>query len=420
MELYTDMLLYIILISDVCVLSVVFFNKYTKKISPSALKTVFLIASFFLLFIYSAMRKDIGYDYLMYSQGFFRMGMSGFSEVGYNGWEWGFNILTKTIVFFTRDIHVYMAIITAICLAGPFYAIYRYSKKVWLSVLLYINLYFFYCTMNFLRQSIAISITLFAYTFLINRKFVRYVLLIIFAAAFHSTALIMLPVYFLVNFKPSPRVPLLYAYLILWTFISSNATLDLLTEYIGGEYRQSVFLTDGIAFVHIIIPTLIVGAGAFLLLKSIKLNNSININNNDSNSINNINNIPKEYKTVVMQTNLMYFSYFWLIVMLRHSVFERFSYYTYVFVILYIPEILAFIDETYKKSANKKFNILRKSGLSDGEKDVIIASYKKKRKVINFILIASVAVITISYNINGLLTGGRGVHGVYPYASWLK
>jgi hypothetical protein len=49
---------------------------------------------------------------------------------------------------------------------------------------------------------------------------------------FHYTVLIMIPVYFIVNFKPSPRIPLLYCFLVLWVFISSNPALDLLTEYL--------------------------------------------------------------------------------------------------------------------------------------------------------------------------------------------
>jgi len=396
------MLPYIILIATVCVLSLVCFNRFTKNYPPRVLKIIFLSASFLFLFIFSSLRVNIGFDYLQYSQGFFKMGIDGFSTVAYKDWEWGFNILTKIIVFFTRDIHVYMAVVSLICLAGPFYVIYRYSKKVWLSVVLYINLYFFYCTMNFLRQSIAISIALFAYSFLIDRKFWRFVLIILIAAVFHSTVLMMIPAYIMANFKPSLRIPLLYAYLILWVFISSNSTLDILTEYIHGEYRNSVFLTKGLDIIHTVIPTLIVGAGMCLMLKFIKPKN-----------------IADSDKSFVILTNLMYFSYFWIIVMLRHAIFERFSYYTYILVVLYVPEIIAFVDRKYRVYVNKEFNVISKSReISDVDQQAFVEYYRQNRKRLLLMITVTVIIITLSYNIFGLIAYERGAHGIYPYKSW--
>jgi len=398
------MLIYIILISTICIFSLICFNRFTKYHSPQVLKMSFLSTSFFFLFVCSALRMNIGYDYRMYVQGFELMGRDGFSTLTYLDWEWGFNIMTKLIYLITKDPHIYMAIIAAICLAGPYYVIYRYSKKIWLSVLLYINLYFFYCTMNFLRQSIAISIVLFAYTFLTKRKFWRFSLLILIAATFHTTVLIMIPAYFMTNFKPSLRIPLLYAYLVLWVFISSNATLDLLTEAIHSEYRNSVFLTLGLSFIHAIIPTMITGAGMFVMLRFVKPAN-----------------IADGEKPFVMQTNLMYFSYLWILIMLRHGIFERFSYYTYILVILYIPELIAFADEKYKDYVNKKFNAkLKNNALPEEEQKKIITYYKRTRKILNIALILLAIAIPLAYNLYGLTVYARGPHGIYPYQSWMN
>ena len=403
------MLPYIVLIATVCVLGLLCFNKLTKNHPPAALKIIYLSITFLFLFMYSVCRENIGYDYTMYVKGFSVMGNDGFSTLIYLDWEWGFTVLTKLVALFTQDVRIYMAVISVACLAGPFYLIYRYSQKVWLSVLLYVNLYFFYCTMNFLRQSIAISIVLFAYTFLVNRKFWKFALLILLATTFHATVLIMLPAYFMVNFKPSLRIPLLYAYLILWVFIASNATLDLITDYVHGEYRNSIFLTKGLDLIHTIIPTLFVGGGTFLVTKFIKPRN-----------------MADNEKIVVMQTNLMYFSYFWIAIMVRHAILERFSYYTYIFVILYIPELLVFADEKYKDYANRRFNAkIKENDLSETEQKGVIAYYKRTRRLFNIILVFLIVVITVSYNIYGLRSFPQfkgiygGVHGVYPYTSWI-
>ena len=395
---------YLLLIFFVCAFGAACFNAFTKNRSQRLPKTVFLSASFLALFACSALRHNIGYDYAMYAKGFALMRAEGFSNVAYLDWEWGFTILTKAIGLITGEVRIYMAAMALLCLAGPFCAILRHSKKAWLSVLLYINLYFFYCTMNFIRQSIAISIVMFAYTFMVERKFWRFLLLVLLASSFHLTALIMVPVYFVINFKPSPKVPLMYAYLVLWVFISSDSTLDLLTGIIHSEYRDSVFLKLGLGAIHAVFPTLVVASGMFLLFRFVQPKDIANFE-----------------KPVVMQTNLMYFSYLWILIMLKHAIFERFSYYSYVFVILYIPELIAFADQKYKHHANIKFNKnLISPGMPEALQNQIISGYRKKGQLFNAILIFLVLLLSFAYNIYGLSAYDRGPHGIYPYATWIN
>jgi hypothetical protein len=57
--------------------------------------------------------------------------------------------------------------------------------------------------MSGIRQCIALNIFLYSIQFIINGRFGRYVLLILIAASFHTSALILIPFYFIlkVNFK---------------------------------------------------------------------------------------------------------------------------------------------------------------------------------------------------------------------------
>jgi len=404
------MIEYIVLIAVVLILSLACFNKFTKK-RQRIFTAAYMCAVFSYMFAFSALRVDIGWDYTMYTRGFFQMARSGFETLEYQSWEYGFNLLTKIIAFFTKDAKIYIAVISLICLAGPFYAILRYSKKPWLSVLLYINLYFFYGTMNFLRQGIAISIIMFAYTFLVNRKIIWYMLLVALAACFHITALVMVPVYFLVKFELSLKIPLLYSVLFVWIYISSNSTLDLLAAYFRTDYSQSVFFAGGISFLHIIIPSLVLAAGMSLVLKKDKLNAYLLKQPDKHNN--------RAYSEVLtLHVNLMYFSYLWIIVMLRHSIFERFSFYTYVFVILYIPELIELADAKIRYNQNKRYNTNVKTEDED-IKGAVIDSNKKQRKIFYAVIISIVVIVTAAYNIYGLAAYDKGPHGVYPYQSWL-
>ena len=82
--------------------------------------------------------------------------------------------------------------------------------------------------------------------------------------------------------------------------------------------------------------------------------------------------------------------------------------------------MIVFADEKYKKYVNKIFSAkLKNEQLSDVKQKEHIAFYKRNRKILIFFITAAVAAITVSYNIYGLISYNKGVHGIYPYTSWL-
>lgn len=78
--------------------------------------------------------------------------------------------------------------------------IYQYSKYYTLSFLLYIPFFYFF-TLSGVRQGLALSISLMSFRFLKEKKFFKYLLVILLAASFHYTALVMIPAYFVLNIK---------------------------------------------------------------------------------------------------------------------------------------------------------------------------------------------------------------------------
>ncbi|OZU89289.1 capsular biosynthesis protein [Virgibacillus indicus] len=79
--------------------------------------------------------------------------------------------------------------------------LYKYSRLIELSTYVYITGGLFLVSMNGIRQLLAAAIAFTALKFLIEGSFFRYALIIIFASFFHQSALILLPIYFLVRFK---------------------------------------------------------------------------------------------------------------------------------------------------------------------------------------------------------------------------
>ena len=73
--------------------------------------------------------------------------------------------------------------------------IYKYSDIPWMSVLMFLCLEFFDMAMSGVRQIIAVAILLFAYDFLVERKFIRFLALVLLAASVHTSAIAFLIIY---------------------------------------------------------------------------------------------------------------------------------------------------------------------------------------------------------------------------------
>ncbi|WP_404452328.1 EpsG family protein [Virgibacillus necropolis] len=89
--------------------------------------------------------------------------------------------------------------------------LYKYSRMIELSLYVYITGGLFLVSMNGIRQVLAAAIVFAATKFLIEGNWIKYFLVILFASLFHLSALILLPIYFLVRFKAwsKPTVALL-------------------------------------------------------------------------------------------------------------------------------------------------------------------------------------------------------------------
>src|SRR5690625_145635 len=116
--------------------------------------------------------------------------------------DYGFGILQMVLKnYITDDPQIMIftsALITNVLIVIVFY---NYSRFIELSLYVYITGGLFLVSMNGIRQVLAASIAFIAIRFLINGNFIKYSLIILFASTFHQSALVLIPIYFLVRFK---------------------------------------------------------------------------------------------------------------------------------------------------------------------------------------------------------------------------
>lgn len=185
------------------ILAILFAFAEDKKLIKHGLKISFLI-----IFLFLALRYDYGNDYAGYLDGFYEVNKHSWidytntKELFHYEAGWVFlNRLFEPLGFFAM---------IAFLAAFSCYVLYRFMRKYvplkyyWLAVFFYVftpNLMLI--QLSAMRQALAIIIFLIAFDYLYQKKVIPYVLLILLASTFHSSAILLLAIYplSLINWK---------------------------------------------------------------------------------------------------------------------------------------------------------------------------------------------------------------------------
>ncbi len=173
----------------------------------SKLKRKLYYFCFMVFWLLSGLRYETGVDWPGYTL-FFKNSLSPMEAVNsyFSGnfeFELGYTLLNAFVRLFTDNVQWLFLLVSFITSFLLFVSLPKYSNKLFLSLLTYFSIFYFVLDMSGIRQCIALNIFLYSIQFIINGRFGRYVLLILIAASFHTSALILIPFYFIlkVNFK---------------------------------------------------------------------------------------------------------------------------------------------------------------------------------------------------------------------------
>lgn len=381
------MFVYLLNIALICAYALYFCRGEQTKLK----RALFVGLCFFQCLMIATIRYNIGTDYYMYSVGFDKMAESGFSDMKYEDWEIGYILLNKIVGLFTKNGGVFFFVAAALSLSGTFYMIWRYSKNPFMSVFLFLNTYLFYLDLNYVRQGIAMSIMCFAYGFLQDRKLWKFLLLCVLAATFHLPVIYLIPVYFITFIKLNLKTMPIYAAGLIIYFAVSDAVLKLLFSHFHQEYAESRFIKYGIAYYYAIYPLLLCIAMVALVFY-LKFE------------------LPKHLNVLIHLTLMMGF---WQIVMTKHALFERFSYYTMPFLLIAVPEAISVFGDKLSERSSRA--LADRFGEDAEVLRVAELKAEKKRKIIMIVINAAVLVLAFGYNLLGLIVPKTGAHGVLPF-----
>ncbi|TYS60072.1 EpsG family protein [Sutcliffiella horikoshii] len=156
---------------------------------------IFLAASS--LIIVSGLRNNIGDTYYyMHSYENFPITWRNIDFTG----DFGFNLFQMLLQQITADPQIMIFLTALLTNALIVITIYNYSRFIEVSLYVYITLGYFLVSMNGVRQYLAAAILFIGTKFIIEGRFKEYLMVVLLAATFHQTALIMIPIYFIVRF----------------------------------------------------------------------------------------------------------------------------------------------------------------------------------------------------------------------------
>ena len=139
-------------------------------------------------------------------------------------------------------------------------AIYKYTESVFIGLICYLCMGNFIFALTGFRQAIAISICLYAIDFLIEKKNIRFVILVLLARTIHQTAIVFLPIVVFANWKLDWKRILLMVIIMVILSISMEKIMQIGNEAFEREYTDE-FVGN---FIGGIINLMIYGLAVFL------------------------------------------------------------------------------------------------------------------------------------------------------------
>lgn len=244
------------------VLLTVFFPKSLNSVDFSVKRKAekkYLFLCGLVVFLFLALRnKNIGStDTFNYYNMMRRAIAAERWEKYYNpdGVEIGFQFFTFVLSRVFHSPQIIIVVSAAIYVISIAYTVYRNSDDVVFSMTMYITLGLMQFQMQGMRQSIAMSICLFAYDFAKKRKIVPFLLLIILAMQFHQTAVVFVVIYVVFWLKYKWNYICAFVVVSGIFFYSSNYIIGFANELFDRNYYTSVdsggFIATAIYFLII-------------------------------------------------------------------------------------------------------------------------------------------------------------------------
>ncbi|MBQ3414405.1 MAG: EpsG family protein [Clostridia bacterium] len=275
------------------------------------------------------LRYNVGTDYQLYTRMYSNIDIKVFSDT-----EFIFKQIINLLNNFNLNVYVFFFVIATITISLFYIQIKKQSNFPATSLFLFVCLGYYALCFNTIRQTLAIAITLVAFKYIYDRKALKYFLVIIVAGLVHTSAFIMIPIYFINRININKKNLRIIFLIMILGLIAYNPIFEFITLHIdkynsysninGYTFSKAGAGTYVIMIFHIII--------VFILIKYKNLIEQINEGNN---------------YYIILAT----FSLFFYLLSLSNTVAVRPGYYFSIYLVFALPNLFKNIfRNNYNKS----------------------------------------------------------------------
>ncbi len=207
-----------------------------------------LMLIFAILFILSALRLNVGNDYAKYVEFMHLVNCDSYVPT-----EIGFNLLVK-IIFFLSGYENYLlvfAIYAFFTILFFMLAMYEQSDDFAFSFFLFMALGYYFQTFSTVRYYLALAIALYSMKFVLNRQWVKFILIVLLGATFHKSLLVIIPLYFLAQLKWKKWM-IIVAGLFCSTFFFLQDFYLKVVVFLYPSYEDTEYLSGGTSLINIL------------------------------------------------------------------------------------------------------------------------------------------------------------------------
>ena len=175
------------------------YNTYDNKENKIKLKIIiYTIIGIGIPIFIASIRYNVGTDYVSYIEIYNRVKYYTIIDIINSNKEILFIIITKFLGLFS-NYQIMFAIISALTIYIVYKAILDNREKKSLGIMFFLYLFLNYTnSYNIIRQSLAVAIVAYSYKYIFSRNFKNFLITILIATMFHTSAIFVLPFY-LVN-----------------------------------------------------------------------------------------------------------------------------------------------------------------------------------------------------------------------------
>lgn len=270
----------------------------------------------------------VGNDTQNYIKIFNRICSQNLSSVNEFSDEMGFVFLIKIISAITTNPHLFLAI-TSVCiilLISPTYI--RLNEDTSLTIILFSIMSTFPMLFSGIRQMLAIGVGFIAYNFVRKKKLIPYLIVVIIAISFHTSAIMLLLMYPLYHLKIYKKWLFFVVPILFLIFVFNQQIFGFLSVILESYTRFNISMTATGAYLMIILFVLF-AIYAFVIPEEKLLDN----------------------ETVGLR-NFLLLSVALQMFAPLHTVAMRMNYYYIIFIPLLIPKIIKYRSKKWYKIAH--------------------------------------------------------------------